>query len=244
MNSLYAPSRAAVSHSLPIQTLLLIDSGYSHTHVIPQYQGRLIHTAIRRLEIGGKFLTNYLKDIVSLRHYNMLDESYIMNEVKEAVCYVSSDFSSDLEKTWKGGVGDQKREKDLSVVVDYVLPDYNTHKQGFMRPHDPTLSAKVRKATSAGGGTTEDFMTLGNERFTVPELLFSPSDVGMKQAGIAQMVMQSLQSIPKSLWGPMLANIVVVGGSAKIPGFIERLEQEIRQYIPMEYPCRVVKPGE
>lgn len=150
-----------------------------------------------------------------------------MNEVKEAICFVSKDFKTDLERTWKGSVGDRRKTNDGGdgIVVDYVLPDYNTHKHGFMRPHDPSLSAKLKKLGAAAGAKedTEDFMTLSNERFAVPELLFSPGDVGMRQPGLAEVVIQSVSALPIGLWSTMLANVVVVGGNARIDGFVERL---------------------
>ena len=213
--------------ALPVECLLLIDSGFSHSTVTPLFKGRPIQQAIRRLDIGGKFLTNYLKELVSIRHYNMLDETHLMNEVKEAICYVSQDFRRDLESTWKGASSNRKKalNGNKEIVVDYVLPDYNAHRKGFMRPHDPSLTAKMRKMGSlAGAGETiEDYMTLGNERFTVPEVLFSPSDVGMKEEGLPGTVLQSLSGLPPGLWPAMLANILVVGGNAKIDGFMDRL---------------------
>ena len=188
------------------------------------YQGKPIQQAIRRLEIGGKFLTNYLKELVSIRHYNMSDETYLINEIKETVSFVSEDFRKDLERTSKGSL---RRTDDpgADIRVDYVLPDYNARKDGFMRPHDPSLAAKVRKMGALAGtiGPTEDFMTLGNERFTVPELLFNPGDVGMKQVGLPETVLQSLSGLPPGLWPAMLANIFVVGGNSKIEGFMQRL---------------------
>lgn len=220
-------TRGSPAPALPVECLLLIDSGYSHTTVTPLFQGRPIQQAIRRSDIGGKFLTNYLKELVSIRHYNMMDESHLMNEVKEAVCFVSSDFRGDLERTWKGGIGNKKKfaEHSNGIVVDYVLPDYNTNKKGFMRSHDPLLATKVKNLGAIGGTAegVEDFMTLANERFTVPELLFNPGDVGMKQPGISETVMQSMSGLPPGLWPAMLANILVVGGNANIQGFVERL---------------------
>ena len=213
--------------ALPAECLLVIDSGFSHSTVTPLFKGRPIQQAIRRLDIGGKVLTNYLKELVSIRHYNMLDETHLMNEIKEAVCYVSADFKRDLERTWKGASSSRKKALDgeREVVVDYVLPDYNAHKHGFMRPHDPSPTAKMRKMGSmAGAGDAiEDYMTLCNERFTVPELLFNPGDVGMKQEGLPGLVLQSLSGLPPGLWPAMLANILVVGGNSKIEGFMERL---------------------
>ena len=213
--------------ALPAECLLVIDSGFSHTTVTPLLKGKPIQQAIRRLDIGGKFLTNYLKELVSIRHYNMLDETHLMNEVKEAVSYVSENFRHDLEYAWKGVARSRKKALNRSneILVDYVLPDYNTHRQGFVRPHDPLLTAKMRKLGSlAGAGdVVEDYMTLGNERFTVPEVLFNPGDVGMMQEGLPATVLQSLSGLPPGLWPAMLANILLVGGNSKIEGFMARL---------------------
>ena len=177
--------------------------------------------------MGGKFLTNYLKELVSIRHYNMIDETHLMNEVKETTSIVSGNFKRDLERTWKGASGKQRsaREGEQDLVVDYVLPDYNARKQGHMRPHDPSLGAKIRKigALSGAGDAVEDFMTLGNERFAVPDLLFNPTDVGLQQPGIPETTMQSMSRVPTGLWPAMLANILVVGGNARIEGFMSRL---------------------
>ena len=148
-----------------------------------------------------------------------------MNAVKEAVCYVSNDFSSDLEKAWKSG---QKRQSgpEEGIVLDYVLPDPNAHKKGFIRPHDPLLHARKKKGAASGLSAevlSEDVLVLGNERFAVPELLFTPGDIGMKSAGIPDMILQSLSVLPTGLHPAFLANVLVVGGNALIPGFMERL---------------------
>lgn len=191
----------------------------------PVYKGHALQRGIRRLDLGGKHLTNYLKEIVSMRQYNMVDESYIMNEVKEAVCYVSNDFAGDLEQAWKSG---RKRQSgpEEGIVLDYVLPDPNANKKGFIRPHDPLLHAKKKKGAVSGLSAevlSEDVLVLGNERFAVPELLFTPGDIGMKSAGIPDMILQSLSVLPTGLHSAFLANVLVVGGNALIPGFMERL---------------------
>ncbi|KAJ5580083.1 Actin-like protein arp6, partial [Penicillium hispanicum] len=223
---------------LPKDCLLVVDSGYSHTTVTPVYKGQTLQRAIRRLDVGGKFLTNYLKEIVSMRQYNMVDETYIMNEVKEAACFVSNNFTDDMERTWKAN----RRREAEGVVVDYVLPDPNAGKKGFMRPHDPMMHAKKKKGALSGLSAevlSEDVLVLGNERFTVPELLFTPGDIGMRQAGIPDMIMQSLSVLPPGLHAAFLANVLVVGGNALIPGFMERLETELRQIASADCVVRV-----
>ena len=211
----------------PVECVLVIDSGYSQTTVTPVYQGRPIQQAIRRLDLGGKFLTNYLKEIMSIRQMDVRDETYLINQMKEDVCYVSNDFKKDLESVGKGPLANRKRlpQGEDDIVLDFVLPDYTTRMRGEVRPHDPTTMAMRTKlgAITGAGGLKEYVMAVGNEQFTVPELLFSPGDIGMKQPGIPETVLQSLSGLPQGLWPPMLSNILVVGGNAKFKGFVERL---------------------
>ncbi|KAF2144922.1 uncharacterized protein K452DRAFT_316067, partial [Aplosporella prunicola CBS 121167] len=221
----------------PAQCLLVIDSGYSHTTITPLYMGQPFQSAIRRLTVGGKFMTNYLKELISLRAYNFMDETHLVNEIKEDVCFVSNDFARDLDRTWKGN----GKAIDTNIVVDYILPDYTERQRGFARPHDPSAAAKAKRL-GLTAGPKEDLLPLGNERFAVPELLFNPSDIGMQEAGLPETVMQSLRALPEELWLGMLANVMVVGGNALIPGFVERLEAELRRISPAEYPLRVGRP--
>ncbi|KAL8715154.1 MAG: hypothetical protein Q9220_001111 [cf. Caloplaca sp. 1 TL-2023] len=222
-----APVRETQGLPNPAECLLVIDSGFSHSTVTPLYKGRPIQQAVRRLDIGGKLLTNYLKELLSIRHYNLMNEEHLVNEAKEKVCFVSSDFRNDLERAWKGSNKNSERnsEHNREIVVDYVLPDYNAGTKGHLRSHDPSLAARVKKmgAMANQSGAVEDFMTLGNERFAVPEVLFSPADLGMKEAGLPETVMQSLSGLPPGLWPAMLANVLVIGGDCLMDGFMERL---------------------
>ncbi|KAF2006912.1 Actin/actin-like protein [Amniculicola lignicola CBS 123094] len=231
----YDPTETSLS-ALPQECLLIIDTSYSDTTILPLYQGQLIQSAVRRLAVGGKLLTNYLKELSSLRHYNMMEETYLLNEIKEAVSFVAPStqaFIKDLDRTWKGRLGD-KRELDSTIVVDYVLPDYERSVHGYARPHDPVKS-KMRRGLQPLQGPREDLLPLGNERFAVPELIFNPTDIGIKEVGLPQAIMESLANLPEALRIGMLANIVVVGGNSVIPGFMERLEFELRPLVPAGY---------
>ena len=225
--------------------MLLIDSGYSHTTVTPLIQGRPLQSAIRRLDIGGKLLTNHLTRLLSLRQYDMRNDTYLVNEIKEACCYVSSDFKCDMERTWKGPRGDRRPvfANAGGIAKDYVLPDYHARSKGYVRDHDPEQAGKLKKLqTGKAADAAEDILTLRNERFTVPELLFNPVDIGLRQSGLAQLIMESLSELPFGLWPGFLANIIVVGGNANIEGFILRLQMEIRSLAPAECIVRVARP--
>lgn len=263
--------------ALPLECLLVIDSGFSHTTITPLYNGRPLQRAIRRLDFGGKHLTNLLKEIISVRYFDLHQDVKVVNDIKEDVCFVSQDFKADMEKMWKGSMSRQKAAKprlppppdneasdedamdtddsspsslpdaDPTLSIDYVLPDGLHIKRGFARPHNPLASRsnknkrKLHAAAAASEGEGEDYvsMTLRSERFTVPEILFSPSDTGSTQPGIAQCVMQSLAVLPPALQASMLSNILVVGGNAKIRGFVLRVQKEIRMLAPVEFVVRV-----
>ncbi|KAK3906086.1 actin family [Staphylotrichum tortipilum] len=226
---------------IPAEVILLIDCGYSHTTITPIVQGRPLHQAIRRLDVGGRLMTNYLTRLLSVRHFDMRNETFIANEMKEAVCYVSMDFKGDMEKTWKGTRGERRPEyrSGAGIAKDYVLPDSHTTFHGVVREYQPGAdSSRTRKAAMS----TEDVLTLRNERFVVPELLFNPSDIGMRQPGLADLVMQSLSVLPIGLWPGLLANIVVVGGNARLSNFIQRLQTELLERVPDECVVRVARP--
>ncbi|KKY25974.1 putative actin-like protein arp6 [Diplodia seriata] len=247
----------------PAESLLVIDTGYSHTTITPLHHGRPFHSAIRRLTVGGKFLTNHLKELISLRAYNFMDETHLVNEIKEDVCFISSDFGRDLERTWKGNNNKKTAndtDPDPSIVVDYVLPDYADRQRGFARPHDPSAAAKAKRlglhqsgplsssstttTTAKNKTTTEDLLPLGNERFAVPELLFHPQDIALPEPGLPEAIMQSLRQLPEGLWPGLLANVVVVGGNSLLPGFVERLRAELRMVVPARFVVRVERAAD
>ncbi|KIV81988.1 hypothetical protein PV11_04132 [Exophiala sideris] len=260
LHPLYEETSAPTSDSMPMECLLVIDSGYSHTTITPTFNGRPLHRAIRRLDFGGKHLTNLLKEVISVRHFDLHQDTKIVNDIKEEISFVSTDFRRDLEKTWKGnknhqttvhtkvleGDGAVKVEQQIltdDLRVDYILPDGMHILRGFSRPHDPSPAARKRKqaALAAGAADAEISMTLGNERFTIPEILFSPSDIGSKQPGLADIVMQSLSVLPPLVQATMLCNVLVVGGTAKVPGFVERIEAELRTRVKAEWVVRARK---
>ena len=188
-------------------------------------------------------MTNQLTRLLSIREYDMRNDTYLVNEIKEATCYLSRDFKGDMEKTWKGPRGDRRGIYATAggLAKDYVLPDYHTRSKGYVRDHDPTAAAKLKMSARKAGEPAEDFLTLRNERFTVPELLFNPSDIGIRQSGIAQLIMDSLSAVPMGLWPGFLMNIMCVGGNANIVDFVHRLQTEIRALAPAECIVRTAR---
>ena len=202
----------------PVESMIVVDCGYSHTTVTPLYQGRPIQQAIQRLDIGGKFLTSYLKELLSVRQMDVRSETYMVNQMKEETFFVSRAFRADLDSA-------KTAPEQDGIVLDYILPDYTSRTSGQTRKHDPVAWKQMRTMgfVQNANGERESFLKLGNERFIIPELLFNPRDAGIDQPGIPDMIMRSLACVPTGLWPIMLGNVYVVGGSSNSPNFVDRL---------------------
>ncbi|KAF9026474.1 actin-domain-containing protein [Hymenopellis radicata] len=200
----------------PPECMLLIDSGFSFTHVVPLICGNIVWNAVKRqvrLDIGGKLLTNHLKELVSFRQWNMMDETYIVNDVKESCCFVSNDFRSDLEACRGSSIAND-------IVREYILPDMSKNRSGRIRQRDDILA------------DSDQVLVMNNERFSVPEIMFSPDIIGLNQAGLPGAVAASISLLPEDLQGMFWANIGVFGANTKLPGFRERLLSELRSLAP------------
>ncbi|XP_077452215.1 actin-related protein 6 isoform X2 [Stigmatopora argus] len=207
---------------------LVVDSGFSFTHIAPYCRSRRMKDAIRRISVGGKLLTNHLKEIISYRQLHVMDETHVINQVKEDVCFVSQDFYKDMAVA-------QLKGRDNTVMRDYVLPDFGAIKKGFCKPADQVvLSGKYK--------TGEQILRLANERFAVPEMLFRPSDIGIREMGLPEAIVDSVASLSEDMQPHMYGNIILTGGNVLFPGFRERLEAELRSLVPAHVPVKVTLP--
>jgi len=185
--------------------------------------------------------------MISYRSFNVMQETHLINDIKERLCYVALDFSSDLASTrFKGKKNTLRRE--------FVMPDYVKHTRGQIR--DPGQIASVAQiacegACNASSGLTdppppkkkqkeiagdEQVLLLSNERIAIPELLHHPSDVGVEQAGIAECLVQSVEACVPDVREALFSNIVLTGGTTLLPNFKERLRMELRELVPFDMP--------
>ncbi|TKA52518.1 hypothetical protein B0A53_04894 [Rhodotorula sp. CCFEE 5036] len=240
----------------PPECALVIDSGFSFTHIVPVLRGRVVSHAVKRIDVGGKLLTNYLKELVSFRHWYMMDQTSVMEHAKEKACYVSTQWEHDWELA--------THNSNNPIVRTYVLPDFvptSTNKLGYVRtgltpPPPPSpqnegddMTASTSASMMTGGPQPppaatateeeEQLLHLCNERFSVPEVLFTPSTIDMNQAGTAETVAASIALLPDSLQGLFWSNVVCVGGNVAFEGFAERLRTDLRSFAPQEFDINV-----
>ena len=213
---------------------VVIDSGFSFTHIVPFLNLRALKPAIRKVCVGGKMLTNYLKEVVSYRQWNMMDEFKLIDQVKEETCYLSQDFMAELavnREKEKERIKKRVLSSDNTLRKLFVLPDYHNVMRGYVKKDGEELL------------DSEQVLTMETERFSVPEILFNPSDVGMPQAGLAEAIEQSFSGITEVEQAVLASSgIVLTGGNANIPGFKERMETEVRSRLPASYDVKIISP--
>ncbi|WOK99904.1 actin-related protein 6 isoform X1 [Canna indica] len=232
------------------QCSLVVDCGFSFTHAAPVVHNFTLNYGIRRLDLGGKALTNYLKELVSYRSVNLMDETLIIDHAKEKLCFVSLDVSRDLRLA-------RRVDTDNPLKCTYVLPDGIEHKRGYVKdlneaqrflslPYDSSVTDLVLKESNAGKpeerrrvNLTQNEFTLTNERFLVPEMLFHPAYLGMNQAGLAECIVRAVHSCHPHLHPVLYESIILTGGSTLFPRFAERLEKELRPLVADNYQVKI-----
>eukprot|EP00012_Vannella_robusta_P008565 CAMPEP_0206206618 /NCGR_PEP_ID=MMETSP0166-20121206/15072_1 /ASSEMBLY_ACC=CAM_ASM_000260 /TAXON_ID=95228 /ORGANISM="Vannella robusta, Strain DIVA3 518/3/11/1/6" /LENGTH=369 /DNA_ID=CAMNT_0053627161 /DNA_START=40 /DNA_END=1146 /DNA_ORIENTATION=+ len=75
-------------------------------------------------------------------------------------------------------------------------------------------------------------ITLGNETFRAPEIMFDPRFIGMQGSGIHEMLYEGIMKCSVDLRSVLYSNIFLFGGNTMFPGFEERVKQEITMLAP------------
>lgn len=204
---------------------LVIDSGFNATWVIPIVKGMVYWNGVRKLEIGGRFLSGVMREKVSFRHYNVTDETVLVNNIKESSCFVTMDYNQSLR--------DMKKHAKENVI-EYVLPDFNTTTDGYVLT--PELRAKYKPQD-------QQILKLYDERFSVPETIFHPEIVEvMNKPGIIETIVDSIYSVPELIRPLLVSNICVIGGNFNLKNFERRLLDELKIVLPVEWEVRIAKP--
>lgn len=227
---------------------LVIDAGFSGTHIMPIFGGKPLNFATKRLNVGGKLLTNHLKQVVSYRSFNVMDETHLVNDAKERLCYVSLDAANDFALS-------RFRGKRNTLRREFIMPDYVTNFRGRIRePHnlDPSFAPSAKsgpeKAADVGPpkkkantSSDEQVLALSSERISVPEVFFCPSDIGIDQAGLAECCVQAVGSCLPDIREALYSNIILTGGSTLFPNLQKRLERELRETVPSDMSLQVTQ---
>jgi actin-related protein len=117
----------------------------------------------------------------------------------------------------------RKIPRDIKERTAYVALDFAAEMQKAATTNECTTVCTLPDGTP---------ITVNNERFRCPELLFNPSSNRFTLKGIDETLVDSITKCVPDVQADMYANIVLSGGSTMFNGLPERLEKEIARRAP------------
>ena len=76
---------------------VVLDSGFDNIYITPIYENYVINKSIKKLDIGGKHITDYLIKLLQFNGFSLIPIVHFdnINEIKEKLCFVSCDLLHD-----------------------------------------------------------------------------------------------------------------------------------------------------
>ncbi len=158
--------------------------------------------------IDGHVLTNLTKNIE-------LAGRDLTNHMRSLLTEQDLHFSSYSEmETLK-----EIKEQTCYVALNFQQ-ELNDSAQGMAKTMDYTMPEG-------------NIITIGNARFRTAEILFKPALYGKEYYGIHGQIHELITKADAKLWHQLGQHIVLSGGNTLFPGFLERLEAELKYILPM-----------
>jgi len=87
-------------------------------------------------------------------------------------------------------------------------------------------------------------ITIGNERFRCPEVLFNPSMIGMESVGIHEALCNCVKSCDIDIRKDLFSNIILSGGTTMYAGIADRVQKEVTDASAPTLKIKVIAPPE
>lgn len=221
-----AKTAVAATFAAGRHSALVVDIGAEGTRVTPVHDGYVLAAGVQSFEIGGKLLSARCVD--ALKHIANGNALYITSY--EIVSKEFVDLNVEPRFILKPNLEDMLKP---SWKIYHQMLAMNELKETVCQVSDlPFKHSDLEKRPKVLYEFPNGFNTfIGLERYLIPEALFGgyPQPQEGDNAGIAELIKNSLSQCDVDVRATLANNIILTGGGSLIPGLFERLSYELNK---------------
>ena len=219
-------------------TSLVLDSGGNFTYSVPVHDGYVLQKGILCFNIGGETITTKLQENLQSRvavrpNYTFTKQIKCMVEAGETTGAI--DFT--IEEHDYPNTDPSFHDFMVREIVREV-------KESSCKVSDTPYSETGFSNVPATGYELPDGVNieLGNERFSIPEVLFTGDEKTVGFSGLHQMVYDSITRCDMDIRRELYGNIVVTGGNSLFAGVTERLQKKMNELTTQNMKVKLIAP--
>ncbi len=220
-------------------TALVVDMGGGKTSAVPVQDGYVLHKGVKRTKVAGDHIDSVFLNKLAASAPNFpqarfeYQRQFVSGSLPAAITPGKQMIPVDggyflISKLTQNHVTNSFRDYSNKVLIQDIKsqPFVQVLANPFL---DPNAQLPVFQYELPDGSTLD----LGTERFTVPELMFTPdSSCDIKDdferfTGLAALVNDSVNACEVDARKELFANIVLTGGHSLYGGITQRLQNSL-----------------